>query len=245
LYMARQWCYVFLGRYRPTQPGHTATAEAHPALDAPPHESPSLMLIPLGILAAFTVLLGFFGTPAWPWFQSFVTGKSAAFDFAELVRPETLSVMIMSSFVALAGLGTGYFLYGRKPIAAAAPDALEAMRPDVFTLLANKFYVDEMYEWSVVRLHAFWARACDWSDRVVANGAVQVISYAVIGLSWVVRVFDEFVVNSGFDEGCRGFISGGSFFSKLQNGRVQNYLRTVGLAVVFLVLLLLWGCQRS
>ncbi len=30
------------------------------------------MTIPLLILAAFSILLGFIGTPAWPWFQSFV-----------------------------------------------------------------------------------------------------------------------------------------------------------------------------
>ena len=30
------------------------------------------MTIPLTILAAFALLLGFVGTPAWPWFQSFL-----------------------------------------------------------------------------------------------------------------------------------------------------------------------------
>ena len=38
----------------------------------PPHESPAVMTVPLVILAVFAVLLGFVGTPAWPWFQAFL-----------------------------------------------------------------------------------------------------------------------------------------------------------------------------
>ena len=38
------------------------------------HESPPVMTIPLLVLAAFSVLLGFIGTPAWPWFQGFLNG---------------------------------------------------------------------------------------------------------------------------------------------------------------------------
>ena len=33
--------------------------------------------------------------------------------------------------------------------------------------------------------------------------------------------------------------------SRLQNGRVQTYLRVIGVALVVLVLFLIWGCQRS
>jgi NADH-quinone oxidoreductase subunit L len=32
------------------------------------------MTMPLVILAIFAVVLGFFGTPAWPWFQNYLTG---------------------------------------------------------------------------------------------------------------------------------------------------------------------------
>src|SRR5580692_4948244 len=51
-YMTRQVSYVFFGYWR----GH---GEAH--------ESPGVMLFPLVTLAFFAVVLGFLGTPAWPW----------------------------------------------------------------------------------------------------------------------------------------------------------------------------------
>jgi len=52
-------------------------------------------------------------------------------------------------------------------------------------------------------------------------------------------------VNLGFDESCRGLTEGGTLMSRLQNGRVQNYLRVIGVALAVLVLLLVWGCRAS
>ena len=105
--------------------------------------------------------------------------------------------------------------------------------------------MDEIYEWSVVRFNAWFARACDWLDTWIWNGAVQLLSYGVVGLSWVNRFFDEYVVNFGFDESCRRLTRGGSLMSRLQDGQVQNYLRIIGIALTVLVLLLIWGCRAS
>jgi hypothetical protein len=33
--------------------------------------------------------------------------------------------------------------------------------------------------------------------------------------------------------------------SRLQDGRVQNYLRAIGIALTVLVLVLIWGCRAS
>ena len=124
-------------------------------------------------------------------------------------------------------------------------DVLERVRPDIFGLLRNKYYVDEIYEHSVVWLNAWWARTCDWLDYWVWNGAVQLISYLVVGLSWINWFFDEYVVNLGFDESCRRLAGGGGLMSRLQDGRVQNYLHLIGIALTVLVLFLIWGCHAS
>ena len=70
---------------------------------------------------------------------------------------------------------------------------------------------------------------------------MQLISNLVLGLSWLNRFIDEYVVNLGFDEGCRRINRGGGFLSRWQNGRVQNYLRVIGVALAVLVLILIWG----
>ncbi|MDB6066060.1 MAG: dehydrogenase subunit [Pedosphaera sp.] len=247
-YMTRQVCFVFFGnnRVEASKAGHSVHHEPGDHSSASPHESPAVMTVPLMILAACTVLLGFVGTPAWPWFQSFLSGGTPTFEFNELKRPDILSVLALSTMIVTIGISLGWWLYGRNRIKSAEDvDVLERIRPDIFVLFKNKFYVDEVYEATVIPFNAWWARFCDDLDYWVWNGAVLAVSYLVLGLSWVNRVFDEYVVNLGFDESCRGISRGGRFVSHLQNGRVQNYLRVIGVALVALLLLLMWGCQAS
>ncbi len=250
-YMTRQVFYVFFGSLRSngameqgshevgSASHHSTTPSSHHS-NSNPHESPAVMTLPLVVLAAFAVLLGFIGTPAWPWFQKFLGGEVEA-GFSSSV----VTLMISSSIVVFLGLGLGWWFYGRKPIEKAeAPDALEKLRPDLFGLLQNKYFIDEIYEATIIRFNAWWAMVCDFLDRWIWNGAVQLVSYLILALSWVNRLIDEYVVNLGFDEGCHGVRGGGKLMSRLQDGRVQNYLRVLGIALVVLVLMLDLGVAR-
>ena len=114
----------------------------------------------------------------------------------------------------------------------------------MFALLREKFYVDELYEATLVRLNARFSRFCHWLDSFVLDTLVAAISYCVLGLSWVNRLIDEYVVNLGFDEACQRLRQGGGFLSRLQDGQVQHYLRVLGLALTVLLLLLSWGCGK-
>ncbi|MGC9291845.1 MAG: NADH-quinone oxidoreductase subunit L [Acidobacteriaceae bacterium] len=246
-YMTRQVYYVFAGTSRLGEGAHDAShslhavgADKHHA--ATPHESPAVMTLPLVVLAACTVLLGLIGTPAWPWFHAFLNGEQATLDFAGFANAGLLHVMLVSSLIVFLGLGLGWWAYGRRPIASAtAPDTLGQLQPQVFALLGGKFYVDELYGATVLRLNAGWARTSDWLDRWVWNGAVQTVSYLVLGFAWFDHFFDTYVVNLGFDEGCQGATLGGRTFARLQSGRVQGYLRMIGFALVALVIFLIWS----
>ena len=72
------------------------------------------------------------------------------------------------------------------------------------------------------------------------GGAVALISYATLGLSWVNRAFDEFVINLGFDQSCGRVTFGARVMSRLQDGRIQNYLRIIGIGLAALVIILVW-----
>jgi NADH-quinone oxidoreductase subunit L len=241
-YMTRQVCCVFFGHYRGERhAGHNGDA-ASPA----PHESPSVMTAPLAVLAFFAIALGFIGTPAWPWFQNFLGSEERTAGFSKLFEHGVFGLLLLSSAIVFLGIGLGWWFYGRKPLAnPEETDPLERLRPDIFALLKHKYFVDEIYEASVIRLNAGWANACDWLDYWIWNGLVLLLSYSVLGLSWVNRVIDEYVVNLGFDQGCRGVSEGAHLLSLLQNGRVQRYLRIIGVGLVVLVLLLIWGCRAS
>ncbi len=144
-YMTRQIYYVFTGELRLRAP----EKEAHPEQDTHAHagghahESPAAMTMPLVILAACTLLLGYLGTPAWPWFQSFIAGENAHFEPAGFHDPGLLSVMLVSSLIVFLGLGVGWWLYGRRPLTGSDP--LLRMAPGPFEFLHNAFHIDALY----------------------------------------------------------------------------------------------------
>jgi NADH-quinone oxidoreductase subunit L len=249
-YMTRQIYYVFAGSNRlaasshddPQLAAHFEDPAHHTAQH--PHESPAVMTLPLVLLAAFAVFLGFVGTPAWPWFQSFLEGKPTVFSFAGFSEPGLLPVMISSSLIVFLGLGLGWYFYGRKPIESAdAPDAVGQLQPSIYNLLGHAYYVDAIYGATLIRLTTWWSRICDWFDRWIWNGAVQTISYFVLGLAWTDNLFDNYIVNTGFDGGCKTVSGGGRLLALLQGGRIQTYLRIIGCALVALVIFLLWGAK--
>jgi len=200
------------------------------------------MTVALVVLAAGTVLLSIVGTPAWPWFHSYLTGHAA---HVQPVNASVLAIMLLSTALVALGITAGWWLYGRHRIAAAeTPDALETSQPDIFTLLRNKFWIDELYDKSVVRLNRGLSRASNWFDTMIWGGAVALLSYLFLGIAWLNRFFDEYVVNLGFDKGCGSVRWSARFISFFQNGQVQRYLRTLGFGVALLVIMFIWGCRR-
>ncbi len=114
------------------------------------------MTAPLVLLAIFAVLLGFVGTPAWPWLQAFLELRSTGLDFGQLMEDGLPQLMLASSLLVFAGLGLGWWIYGRRPIKRAADaDALERLQPAVFHALRQGLYVDQLYALTIQRL-AWW-----------------------------------------------------------------------------------------
>jgi NADH-quinone oxidoreductase subunit L len=234
-YMTRQMYYVFFGKPRLTG------AESHSHATTP-HESPAVMTIPLVILAASSMLIGLIGTPAWSWFGSFIDGHQATLDFRDFAENGVLPIMLSSTIILFLGLGLGWWFYGRKQIESAeAPDALDTLQPQIFNVLRNAFFVDQLYEATVIRFNTWCARTCDWLDRWVWGGGVRLVIYLVLGVSQLDRSLDVFVVNQGFDQSCRNVTRGGRILSRLQSGRAQTYLCIVGIAFAAIVLFLIWG----
>ena len=200
------------------------------------------MTIPLGILAVCAVGLSIFGTPIWPWFHSYLSGHVT--HASSTIEIGTLLVMLLSAVIAIGGIALAWRLYSRRgPRTATDPDPLEQYWPETFAVLRQKFYIDELYAMSVLRWNAACARACRWLDEVLLENAVRAVGMIVFGFSWLNRLMDEFMVNLGFDQGCRGLRSGARFLSLWQNGQVQRYLRVIGLALTLGALLFIWGCK--
>src|SRR6185369_10565430 len=109
-YMTRQVYYVFFGTSRLGEgKRHGHAHEEHAA-----HESPAVMTIPLVILAIAAIVVGFFGTPAWPWLHSYLTGHPSEFSLGALFHDGVMKLMIGSTIAVAFGIGTAWLLYSRK-----------------------------------------------------------------------------------------------------------------------------------
>lgn len=150
-----------------------------------PHESPPVMLWPLRALAALTVV----GGVLWVSFVGFapLSDFLAPVFQKEIIvegeHPALLSegaLILISLLAALLGIGIAWLVYirGYRP----AEGLRRAFRP-LYTLLAGKYYVDELYDYTIVRpgraLARFLAGAFDLGvlDRAV-NGVGQMIDQA-------------------------------------------------------------------
>jgi NADH-quinone oxidoreductase subunit L len=148
-----------------------------------------------------------------------------------------LSVMLLSAVVVISAMVLGAWIYGR---AAQQADPLETAQPAIFACLQKKFYVDELYDATVVRLTKAFACFSDWLDRVVFGGLVSLFCWVALVLALLDRGVDDAVVNGSFDLGSETVRESGRWVSHWQNGQVQRYLRIIGLAFGGLLILLLW-----
>lgn len=202
------------------------------------------MTWPLVILAACVVLLSIMATPIWPWFHAYLTGHLEHLEVSWAIPGDVWMTLLLSTCIVSAGMTLAWWLYAVKPVKKGeAADALEALQPDIFSLLRDRFLIDELYEATVVRLNATCSRVSDWLDEFVWGGLVQAVSYLTLGFSWLNRLLDEFVVNLGFDKSCGSLRLSARILSHLQNGQVQRYMRIIGLALAISVLIFIWGCK--
>ena len=218
LYMTRQIIYVFFGNRR-------AASEHAP-------ESPSVMTLPLIVLAVCAIFFSVVLTPAWPWLESYLTGHPARFDPHLLIQP----MIIVSLALVGAGVAIGIWIYRRG----GETDPIQHAQPALFRFLENKMWIDEIYDRTVIALSKILARLSDWMDRHVWDGLVRGVGAVGQFLARLTTGADERVINAGVDEGTIGAQGFGRVMSRWHSGQIQTYLGAVALGMLALVLLYAW-----
>jgi NADH-quinone oxidoreductase subunit L len=198
-YMFRLVFVVFYGRAKTDAAGHA-------------HESPGVMVWPLRILAVASILAGGFVGVEQIYLKQFPaeTTEQAASFFAHLFAPFREAPWAAGlGLVAFAlGLAGAYGLYAN-----ADKDPLPEKLGALSRAMRNRFYFDEIYDATVIRLHNTLA--------ALAGGIDWFIEYGIIGLI----------------RGGTGFSA--VLLRQLQSGNLQTYtfLFALGVALVlFLVL---------
>ncbi|MBO8167779.1 MAG: NADH-quinone oxidoreductase subunit L [Thermoanaerobacteraceae bacterium] len=166
------------------------------------HESPLTMTVPLIILAVFSVFVGFIGAP----FVEHGFASLIYFEHPHHAEPD-YGLMITSTIIALAGIGLAWLLYGKK---AYDPEKLKQRFLPIWTLLYNKYYIDEVYQWFFDNVVMNIGAAFKWHDRKVIDGIAD-------GFSALVRAT-------------------GARLRFVQTGNLQTYALVLFAAVVIVVL---------
>jgi NADH-quinone oxidoreductase subunit L len=218
-YMFRLWFKTFFGESHVEEASHGHDDQA--AHSHGVHESPWVMLFPLVVLAVLSVVGGWVGVPAalgghdeigaflYPVFHATTAPhEDTAGSGLEL------GLAAISVLTALAGLGLAYFLYIRKP---GTSTALATKFKPVYTLVLNKFYIDEIYS-------AFIVTPIMMVSRLLLAGLV-----------------DQGVVNgipSATSAGIRGL---GGLARRMQSGNIRSYAGWLALGAAAVLVFMIFG----
>jgi len=183
------------------------------------HESPPAMTVPLMILAVGAVGAGWVGIPA------AIGGSNWIAHFFEPVlghphvhgtHEEEFMVMGISIAVAVGGIITSWIFYSLKP---EIPKALARNFNRIYTTLWNKYYVDELYDATIVR-PTKWAA----TNILVGFTDGKIIEGIINGVPAAIRDF-------------------GTKLRALQTGSLQHYGigMGVGLFVILTIVLIAVG----
>jgi NADH-quinone oxidoreductase subunit L len=185
-YMFRLWFKTFFG-----EPRVDPHANAHHSI----HESPWIMLLPLCILALFSVAGGWIGIPAalggnngierflGPVFANGAAGEAVVSTSGHGLE---LALAAISVLVALGGFYIAYVFYCEKPGTAAA---LAERHQPAYNLVNHKYWVDEFYNASLITPLLMFTRGVLELvfERGVVNGSARASASATRGLAWLTR----------------------------------------------------------
>src|SRR5579885_2174108 len=211
------------------------------------HESPLVMMGPLVILAALSVIGGFPGVPPESgWFHHFlepVTAIKGGAGGHEAGFGLLIVLMGVATVIALAGWGLAHYLYAVKPEAA---EDLASRMPGAYTTLLNKYYVDELYDALFVEPTKRLGRLWDRFDQAVIDGVVRGVGRMTeagsAGSTWI----EKHVIYAGLNVIGYGNHLAARSWRRLQSGMVHHYAAIIVAGLFILVhLILLWWSGSS
>ena len=195
-----------------------------------PHESPTLMTVPLMVLSLGAIIAGFIGIPAAlggsnaiehflePSFV--VAGAPHVEEVHHMSHAAEIGLMLFSVLIAVGGIWLAYRNYVKRPENAVR---MAESWSTQHRLLTNKYYVDELYDSTVIRGTMGSADGLWTVDKRVVDGTVNGTGWTTLAMSWISHVLDKYVVD-GFINFVAWVCSEASYiFRRAQTGLIQNY----------------------
>jgi NADH-quinone oxidoreductase subunit L len=243
-YMFRLLFLTFFGSYRgdadKPDHGHDAHGHGHGGI----HESPKVMLVPLVILAVFSFVGGWIGTPGSmggsnhfdkflePIFHTTSPGPANGHTTAgEIALPEqrtegpepqtshkTELIFTGISVVAgLLGLALAGLLYWQRP---ELPQKIADSLGGLHHTVVNKYYIDELYAALFVK------PLVDGSSRILWRG------------------IDQQLIDGAIDNSADGAREISDTVRRMQSGSIRSYAGWIALGASFVIAYMIWMGTR-
>jgi NADH:ubiquinone oxidoreductase subunit 5 (subunit L)/multisubunit Na+/H+ antiporter MnhA subunit len=120
------------------------------------------------------------------------------------------------------------------------PNAIAARFPTAFDLVANKYYVDEVYEATAIAGTVKLAQGSASFDAHVVDGAVNGTAWTTRATSFFSGFFDLNVVDGAVNLVAACYDWGSRVLRRVQLGFVQGYVLVMALGFVLMVAAALW-----
>jgi NADH-quinone oxidoreductase subunit L len=144
--------------------------------------------------------------------------------------------MVVSTGVALSGIGLGWFFYVKRP---ELPGQVAARFVTMYKVLVHKYYVDEIYQSLFLRP---LLKLVAWSGRFdlqTIDGAVNLSSRMTAKFSFLIGWEDLTIVDGAVNGLAEIFKRWGAWLRQVQTGRIQHYLYSVVLGIFGLCVFML------
>jgi NADH-quinone oxidoreductase subunit L len=232
-YTMRQIGLTFLG-----------SARTEGAAHAP--ESVPAMTWPLILIAPFAIALGWFGIPEhFPaiggpvpnWLEHFLE-PYVEYQGFHVAHPEfSVMPLLVSLGVALGGLLVGFLVYGRG-LREGQIDPLRNLLGPVWMLFHRKYYVDELYNATIIPFSLGLSKFLYWVDDLwIIDPFVDGVGRVSVWFSELMAAIDRVVVD-GTVNGAGWFADRlGRLLRNTQDGHVQVYLLVAVVTVTVWLLL--------
>jgi NADH-quinone oxidoreductase subunit L len=219
-YMFRLLFMTFFGDYRgslePAGHGHDThghdSGHGHGGI----HESPALMLVPLVILAALSLVGGYIPALKFlaPVFQTESSiSHTSALATSELTTEESADkrtegfLKVVSVGVALLGAFLAWLLYLKSPY---LPGQIATWAGGLYRTVYNKYYVDEIYNWALI------------------------VPLIAMSRNWLWKGVDQGLIDTVINDSADATADAGGALRRMQSGNIRSYAAwlTAGAAVV-------------
>jgi len=241
-YMFRSYYMTFSGEYRG---GHGHGHDGGHGHGHLPKESPLAVTLVLVALATGAVLAAVIGIPySWtghaPLLEHWLEpALPAVVRFAE--KPHVMEYVFQGIGVSAGLIG---WLFARalyKDGKSEVPARLLERWKAVWTVVYNKYYVDELYQATILRGAVALGRLCTWIDRYLVDGLVNLVGAIGRVCGELDGAIDRYLVDGLVNGVANATLAAGRVLRRVQTGRIQTYLYGAlagAIAIVFLNFLL-------